>query len=320
MKRFILLLVTIVFLFTACSQKNTSNLSQVQISENDFNLSVEQEKRATILNFIVPEGLSLDEKKLPLVGYYDVNWCVTQKHFPNSIYKQFFIDDSDAYIIAGNLSKFTANNAFNKNYESWTFFDSINEANEEELLWVAVGNTPSIQLGVVYESFTDTFANDVKFSDETMGKTSLGELIVSAARQGVCITEVRYADDVKTTFNWLYGEDLPFKPQSLERFGWRYIEELGVFVTDWEMGTFIDSGVTQQIINIEKANDLYFVESVPSKNHINEEGIIATFDYPSGLLEITEDNKDELLQETHYFYKLKKGENGHFIVCGFRYD
>lgn len=219
---------------------------------------------------------------------------------------------------------FTGKNIFSADSESKSFFEALDKADFKELLFVAVAKTPKADLKIItFESSSGTVANRVEFGDETTEKSDVGAVIKAAAEQGVCITEVRYSEDVKKTFEWLYGEAVKYEPQSIENFRWRYVEEIDAFVTDSE-ATDINLGIwsiSMQILNIEKDGDIYKVEAVPCRVGIDAvDGKSYTWLYNESTVKVTEENKDELLKGTHYFYTFEKAGENHYMLRSFRFE
>lgn len=280
------------------------------------------EKRATLFDFTAPDVSGANGEKLPLEPFYDINWCVTKKDYTED--EQLFSSDKEAGALANAIMNFTGKNIFSADSESKSFFEALDKADFKELLFVAVAKTPKADLKIItFESSVGTVANRVEFGDEATEKSDVGAVIKAAAEQGVCITEVRYSEDVKKTFEWLYGEAVKYEPQSIENFRWRYVEEIDAFVTDSE-ATDINLGIwsiSMQILNIEKDGDIYKVEAVPCRVGIDAvDGKSYTWLYKESTVKVTEENKDELLKGTHYFYTFEKAGENHYMLRSFRFE
>ena len=279
------------------------------------------EKRATLFDFTIPDISGSDNEKLALEPFYDINWCVTKKDYTED--EQFFSDDKEAGAVANAIMHFTGKNIFSVDSGSQNFFEALDKADSKELLFVAVAKTPKADLKIVtFASYPDSVANSVKFNDETVENSSVGAVIKAAAEQGVCITEVRYSEDVKKTFEWLYGEGAKYEPQSIENFMWRYVKEIDAFVTDSE-ATDINLGIwsiSMQIVSMEKDGNIYKVEAVPCRVGIDAaDGKSYTW-FSNSNVKVTNENKNELLDGTHYFYTFEKAGENHYMLRSFRFE
>ena len=101
------------------------------------------------------------------------------------------------------------------------------------------------------------------------------------------------------------------------------MEEIDAFVTDSE-ATDINLGIwsiSMQILNIEKDGSIYKVEAVPCRVGIDAvDGKSYTWLYNESSVKVTEENKDELLKGTHYFYTFEKAGENHYMLRSFRFE
>lgn len=262
----------------------------------------------------VPDLTGKDMSELP---YWDEpsNWCIYGTDWvqlEEKDFRQYFLDETEevtalAKAIALFMPHVDILNA-DGHYGSKTF-DTINDANEKELLWAAICQTPQ-------KGFSDNDDHAVNFAMHYIYETT---------EHSYCAEEKYSVDDVEKTFRWLFGEDANFVPQNIEQLGIRYFEELGIFVQFFD-GIMMWQDVPQ-IISYTEKDGVYTAKVVRTSTTWivpwEEEEVGFYIPYTDGTNEwcpLNDETKD-LLSELYVprTYTFEKADDGHFVLTGFNY-
>ena len=241
----------------------------------------------------------------------------TQSVFPLTADEQLFLKSSEAADMAYAIGTFTGVNSYNIDSGSWTFFDSLENADPDELLYIALLNAATVQMNETYHFAENLKDSTVEFRRKEDENSPLGIVMKSAAKEGVRITKAVLSVNVESTFYNMFGYDTECELHSLEKYGWRYIPEIGRFVTDCDPGcdNIAIRPMNMQILSIEQSGDTYLVEAVPCCHYIDpSDGKPYVWLYSDPKVKVTESNKEKLLEGPHYYYTLQKTADNFYVL------
>ncbi len=338
MKTLIFFIVLIILLFCSCSSetkneilselpKSSSGTAEVSEPEEEPKAEIDYDFYAShyedtkdneyelpsgyddelCFTFKVPDLTGKEMSELPFI-FENPEWCINgtdwiqldEEHFSQYLFEE----NKEAAALAKAVALLTPHHGlFSHAYGSKTF-DSITEANEKELLWAAICQTPQRRPSE-NENHAFNFVSNY-FSELTEYSWVACEIYSEA--------------DVEKTFRWLFGKDANFVPQNIEMFGIRYFDELDVFVQ------FFDGILMMprfpQIVSYSEKSGVYTVETVLSGAYPNGE-IGFELKLTDGTYEFFPANKETVALVSEMFkssvYTFEKAEDGHFVLTGFSY-
>lgn len=191
------------------------------------------------------------------------------------------------------------------------FFDGIEHANNNELLHIALQNTPKLHFdtNIVRDKKGKVQVNSDQYPNHILLK-----LLQNEQEEGRDIRELYYQEDVAAVYRRLFGSNRSVSFQDLCPKYYYYARE-GVFA---RKGDEEKSNVWPMIVHYEEGENEIDVDLILTEGNKNNKPLIY-YKEDGSIVELTADNyRSQLAGEPVYRYHFKKNQEGLMTIDGIR--